>query len=122
MSLVFFNTLTRQKEEFIPLESGKVRMYTCGPTVYDYPHIGNYRTFLFEDLLRRYLKYKGYQVTQVMNLTDIDDKIIIGSQKEGISLGEFTSRYKKIFFEDLKALNAESAEVYPGAAQHIQEM
>ncbi len=122
MSLVFFNTLTRNKEEFASLEPGKVKMYTCGPTVYDYPHIGNYRTFLFEDLLRRYLKYKGYEITQVMNLTDIDDKIIKGSQAEGISLAEFTDRYKKVFFEDLKTLNVEPAEVYPEATQHIKEM
>src|SRR4030067_1040545 len=122
MSLVFFNTLTRQKEEFVPIESGKVKMYTCGPTVYDYPHIGNYRTFLFEDLLRRYLKYKGFQVTQVMNLTDIDDKIIIGSQKKGISLDEYTAPYKKIFFEDLNTLNAEASEFYPEATKHIKEM
>jgi cysteinyl-tRNA synthetase len=122
MGLVFFNTLTRQKEEFVPLEAGKVRMYTCGPTVYDYPHIGNYRTFLFEDLLRRYLKYKGFQVTQVMNLTDVDDRTIAGSQAEGISLDEFTTRYKKIFFEDLKTLNVEPAEVYPDATKHVKEM
>src|SRR5574341_39172 len=122
MSLVFFNTLVRQKQEFVPLQPGKVRMYTCGPTVYDFPHIGNYRTFLFEDLLRRYLKYKGYQVTQVMNLTDIDDKIIKGSQAEGISLAEFTYRYKKVFFEDLKTLKVEPAEVYPEATRHIPEM
>src|SRR3990172_454150 len=122
MSLVFFNTLTRKKEEFVPIEAGKVRMYTCGPTVYDYPHIGNYRTFLFEDLLRRYLKYKGFQVTQVMNLTDIDDKIIIGSQKKGISLDEYTAPYKKIFFEDLNTLNAEASEFYPEATKHIKEM
>ncbi len=104
------------------MEPGKVRMYTCGPTVYDFPHIGNYRTFLFEDLLRRYLKYKGFQVIQVMNLTDIDDKIIKGSQAEGISLGEFTDQYKKVFFEDLKTLKAEPAEVYPEATKHIPEM
>src|SRR4030066_1169153 len=122
MSLVFFNTLTRKKEEFVPLETGKVRVYTCGPTVYDYPHIGNYRTFLFEELLRRYLKYKGFQVTQVMNLTDIDDKIIIGSQKKGISLDEYTAPYKKIFFEDLNTLNAEASEFYPEATKHIKEM
>ncbi len=104
------------------MEPGKVRMYTCGPTVYDFPHIGNYRTFLFEDLLRRYLKYKGFQVIQVMNLTDIDDKIIKGSQAEGISLAEFTDQYKKVFFEDLKTLKAEPAEVYPEATKHIPEM
>src|SRR3970282_960987 len=122
MSLVFFNTLTRQKEEFVPIEAGKVRMYTCGPTVYDYPHIGNYRTFIFEDVLRRYLKYKGFQVTQVMNLTDIDDKIIAGVQREKMSLAEFTARYKKIFFEDLDSLKIQRAEIYPEATAHIPEM
>jgi len=86
MALRFKNTLTRSKEEFQPIEPGTVRMYTCGPTVYNYAHIGNFRAYIFEDLLRRYLKYKGYAVTQVMNLTDIDDKTIRESQQEGISL------------------------------------
>jgi cysteinyl-tRNA synthetase len=122
MPLVFYNTLTRTKAEFVPLEPGKVRMYTCGPTVWDYAHIGNYRTFIFEDVLRRYLKYKDYQVTQVMNLTDIDDKIIAGVQREKVSLADFTSRYKKIFFEDLDSLKIQRAEIYPEAAAHIPEM
>src|SRR4030067_1814135 len=122
MPLVFYNTLTRTKAEFVPIEPGKVRMYTCGPTVYDYAHIGNYRTFLFEDLLRRYLKYKGYQVTQVMNLTDIDDKIIAGVRREKVSLADFTTRYKKIFFEDLDSLKIQRAEIYPEATSHIPEM
>ncbi len=97
-------------------------MYTCGPTVWDYAHIGNYRTFIFEDVLRRYLKYKGYQVTQVMNLTDIDDKIIAGVQREKLSLADFTARYKKLFFEDLDSLKIQRAEVYPEATAHIPEM
>ena len=97
-------------------------MYTCGPTVWDYAHIGNYRTFIFEDVLRRYLKYKDYQVTQVMNLTDIDDKIIAGVQREKVSLADFTSRYKKIFFEDLDSLKIQRAEIYPEATAHIPEM
>ena len=122
MALRFFNTLSRQKEEFVPLEPGQVRMYTCGPTVYDYAHIGNFRTYMFEDLLRRYLKYKGFQVTQVMNLTDIDDKTIKGSRAKGISLDEYTAVYKKAFFEDLDALNIERAEHYPAATAHIPEM
>lgn len=122
MALVFFNTFTRKKEAFYTIEPGTVKMYTCGPTVYDFAHIGNFRTFLFEDLLRRYLKYKGYQVIQVMNLTDVDDRTIAASKKEGISLSDFTARYKKAFFEDLKALNAEPAEYYPDATAHIPEM
>jgi len=122
MALRFKNSLTREKEEFRPIDNGKVRMYTCGPTVYGFAHIGNFRTFMFEDLLRRYLKYKGYQVTQVMNLTDVDDKTIRDSQKEGVSLKEFTARYTRSFFEDLDTLGIERAEVYPAATDHIDEM
>jgi len=122
MALVFLNTFTRKKEAFYTVEPGEVKMYTCGPTVYDFAHIGNFRTFLFEDLLRRYLKYKGYKVVQVMNLTDVDDRTIAASRKEGIPLSEFTARYKKAFFEDLKSLNAEPAEHYPDATAHINEM
>ena len=120
--LRFYNTLTRQKEDFQPLQPGKVRMYTCGPTVYNYAHIGNYRAYMFEDLLRRYLKYRGYQVTQVMNLTDIEDKIIRDSQQAGVSLHDFTAPYKDAFFEDLRTLHIEAAEVYPAATAHIPEM
>jgi len=97
-------------------------MYTCGPTVYDYAHIGNFRAFLFEDLLKRWLKYRGYKVTHVMNLTDIDDKTIKGGQKQGIPLKQFTDFYVKAFFEDIKALNIEPADVYPKATDHIPEM
>ena len=120
--LRFYNTMTRQKEDFHPIEPGKVNMYTCGPTVYNYPHIGNYRAYMFEDLLRRYLKYRNYQVTQVMNLTDVEDKIIRDSQQAGLSLDDFTQQYKVAFFEDLKTLNIEAAEVYPEATTHIPEM
>jgi cysteinyl-tRNA synthetase len=120
--LRFYNTLTRRKEDFKPIQAGKVRMYTCGPTVYNYAHIGNYRAYMFEDLLRRYLKYKDYEVTQVMNLTDVEDKIIRDSQKAGQSLDEFTALYKQAFFEDLRTLNIEPAEVYPSASEHVQDM
>jgi cysteinyl-tRNA synthetase len=120
--LRFYNTLTRHKDAFHPLEPGQVRMYTCGPTVYNYPHIGNYRAYMFEDLLRRYLKYRGYNVTQVMNLTDVEDKSIRDSQKVGMSLRDFTALYSKAFFEDLQTLNIESAERYPTATDHIPEM
>ena len=122
MSLRLHNTMTRTKEEFSPLENNHVRMYTCGPTVYDFAHIGNFRTFIFEDLLRRYLKYKGYKVTQVMNLTDIDDKTIKAAMAKRISLTEYTSFYKKAFFEDMDRLGVEKAEIYPAATDHIPEM
>ena len=122
MALRFFNTLTRTLEEFTPLEPGVVRMYTCGPTVYGFAHIGNFRTFMFEDLLRRYLKYRGYKVIHVMNLTDVDDKTIRYSKAEGTPLAEYTTRYKKAFFEDLDVLYLERAEFYPEATTHIPEM
>ncbi len=122
MSIRFFNTLSRRKEEFVPLEEGRVRIYTCGPTVYDYAHIGNFRAYIFEDLLRRYLKYRGYQVYQVMNITDVDDKTIAGAKEEKIPLGEFTQRYRQAFFKDLETLNIERAEVYPLATEHIGDM
>ena len=118
----FFNTLTREKEKFIPLEQGKAKMYTCGPTVYDFAHIGNLRSFIFEDLMRRWLEYRGFNVTQVMNLTDVDDKTITASRKHGIPLEECTKRYIKAFFEDLTTLNIEEAEHYPRATEHIPEM
>jgi len=122
MALQFYNTMTRQKEAFKPIEDKHVRMYTCGPTVYNFVHIGNLRTFLFEDVLRRYLKYKGYKVTHVMNLTDVDDKTIKGSQEKQIPLSEYTDIYKKAFFDDIDALNVERAEYYPAATEHIPEM
>ncbi len=121
-NLCLFNTLTRRKEKFVPLEEGEIRMYTCGPTVYDFAHIGNFRAFLFEDLLKRWLEYRGYRVTHVMNLTDVDDKTIKGSQKKGMPLGEFTEHYAEAFFEDIRALNVELANVYPKATEHIPEM
>ncbi|MCW3998625.1 MAG: cysteine--tRNA ligase [Candidatus Bathyarchaeota archaeon] len=121
-TIFIFNTLSRRKEEFKPIEAGKVKLYTCGPTVYDYAHIGNFRAFLFEDLLKRWLLYRGYKVTHVMNLTDIDDKTIRGSQKQGIALGQFTDFYVKAFFEDIKALNILPADYYPKATDHIAEM
>ena len=116
------NTLTRQLEEFRPLEAGHARMYTCGPTVYNFAHIGNFRAYVFEDLLRRWLKFKGLRVTQVMNLTDVDDKTIRDSQAAGKRLAEFTETYKKAFFDDIRALNIEPAEHYPAATDHIPEM
>jgi len=120
--IYFFNTLTRKKEKFVPLEKGKVKMYTCGPTVYDFAHIGNFRAFIFEDILRRWLEYRGFKVTQVMNLTDVDDRTIEASRKLGIPLQKHTARYIKAFFEDIAALNIERAEYYPRATEHIPEM
>jgi len=117
-----FNTLTRRKETFKPLEVGKVKLYTCGPTVYDYPHIGNYRAFVFEDILKRWLSYKGYKVTHVMNLTDVDDKTIRGSQQQKKPLREFTDFYIEAFLEDVKALNIQPADTYPRATDNIPEM
>ena len=120
--LKFYNTETRKKEELKPLKDNRISMYTCGPTVYDYPHIGNYRTYVFEDLLRRTLKFFGMKVTQVMNLTDVDDKTIRGANKKGISLDEYTKPYKDAFFEDIKTLNIEPVEHYPAATEYIKEM
>src|SRR5210317_2448027 len=122
MALKFYNTLSRSLEDYKPIEPGKTGMYTCGPTVYNFAHIGNFRAYIFEDILRRVLKYCGYDVTQVMNLTDVDDKTIRDSQKENMALNEFTAIYKKAFFEDLETLNIEPAEHYPAATDHVQEM
>ncbi|MBI3930188.1 MAG: cysteine--tRNA ligase [Armatimonadetes bacterium] len=120
--LRFRNTLTRRLEEFVPLEEGRVRLYTCGPTVHDYAHIGNFRTYVFEDLLRRYLKYRGFQVYQVMNLTDVEDKIIRRSQEAGMDFREYTREYVEAFFQDIDRLNIERAEVYPNATESVDGM
>ena len=122
MKLRFFNTLSRQLQDFQPITPGCAKMYTCGPTVYNFAHIGNFRAYSFEDLLRRTLEYAGLQVTQVMNLTDVDDKTIRDSRAASLPLRTFTEKYKKAFFNDLKTLNIESAEVYPAATDHIPEM
>lgn len=118
----FYNTLGRNMQEFQPIEEKAVKMYTCGPTVYNYAHIGNFRAYLFEDLLRRSLEYHGYKVMQVMNLTDVDDKTIRDSRAAGLKLQDFTRKYKDAFFEDLKTLRIEPAEHYPEATTHIPEM
>ena len=122
MALRLYSTLSRSLEEFRPLDEGKVRMYTCGPTVYDRAHIGNFRTFVFEDVLRRYLTWKGYDVTQVRNLTDVDDRTIGGALKAGVSLREFTQPFAAAFFEDSDRLGMERAEHYPLATDHLPEM
>ncbi|GBC80867.1 Cysteine--tRNA ligase [bacterium HR09] len=122
MELFFTNTAARTAERFTPLQPGEVRMYTCGPTVYNYVHIGNLRTFLFEDVLRRTLKVAGFQVRQVMNLTDIDDKTIRGANAEGVSLRAYTDRYIAAFFEDIDTLRCERVEYYPRATDFIPQM
>ena len=116
------NTMTRRLESFKPLESDHVGMYTCGPTVYNYAHIGNFRAYVWEDLLRRTLKLLGYRVTQVMNITDIEDKIIARMQEEGCSLDEVTGPNIEAFFRDIDTLRIERAEHYPRATDHIPEM
>ena len=122
MSLRFQNTLTGRREDFVPLDAHLVRMYTCGPTVYNYAHIGNYRTFVFQDILRRYLKYKGYPLLHVMNITDVDDKIIRDSKAAGLSLRQFTDKYAQAFLEDLASLRIELPEHVARATEHIPEM
>jgi cysteinyl-tRNA synthetase len=117
-----FNTLTRRVEPFAPVDGHTVRMYTCGPTVYNAAHLGNFRTFLFEDLLRRVFRLAGWQVEQVMNLTDVDDKIIRKAQAEGISITQVTEPYTALFHQDRHYLRIEDAERYPKATEHIPEM
>lgn len=122
LPITLFNTASREKERFKPMEGNKVKIYTCGPTVYNFAHIGNFRAYVFEDLLRRTLKFLGYDVTQVMNLTDVDDKTIKGAIANNISLDDYTKTYKDAFFSDLKKLNIEKAEHYPAATEYIAEM
>ncbi|MBI4231384.1 MAG: cysteine--tRNA ligase, partial [Planctomycetes bacterium] len=118
----FFNTLGRTLVEFSPIEPGHARLYTCGPTVYDHVHIGNWRAFLFGDVLRRALRERGLRVTQVMNLTDVDDKIVAACRRTLTPLGAFTEPFKRAFFEGLDLLGIERAEHYPEASCHIAEM
>lgn len=132
MTLTLFNTLTRAKQEFIPLESDKVRMYCCGPTVYNTAHIGNLRTYIFEDILRRTLKYNGYAIEHVMNITDVghmttdadagEDKMQVAAQRENRSPYEIARDYEEIFFQDTDRLNIQRPEVAPRATEHIVEM
>ncbi|HYC26675.1 MAG TPA: cysteine--tRNA ligase [Nitrososphaerales archaeon] len=120
--LKLYNSLGRKVQDFHPIEDGVVKMYTCGPTVWNYTHVGNFRTFVFEDLLRRHLKFKGYKVTQVMNITDVEDRIIKGIKLSGKPLVELTSFYESAFHEDADKLGIERAERYPRATEHIEEM
>jgi cysteinyl-tRNA synthetase len=122
MTLKIYNSLGNKLEEFKPINKKNVKLYTCGPTVYNYAHIGNFRAYCWEDILKRQLIFLGYKVTQVMNLTDIDDKTIKGSIENNMALSEFTEKYKKAFFEDIKFLNILPAEYYPSATDYIKEM
>ena len=120
--LKFHNTLSNKLEEFQPLKAGEVKMYICGPTVWNFAHIGNFRTFVFGDILRRYLKFKGYKLTHVMNLTDVDDRIIDEAAKQNISIDEMTAPFIAAFWEDCDALRIERPEIAPRATEHIKEM
>src|SRR6202789_1044477 len=122
MTLRLFNTLTGQLDELSPADGGELRMYACGPTVYDYGHIGNFRTFLQVDVLRRFLKLTGVPVRHVMNITDVDDKIIRNAAERGISIGEYTPKFVDAFFEDLDSLRAERPEFIARATEHIEKM
>lgn len=124
MPIRYFNTLTRQVEDFTPREPGVVRLYTCGPTVYNFAHIGNFRAYVFEDLLQRHLEYRGLRVERVMNLTDVDDKTIRGCRTAGLPLAEFTAPFKQAFFQDLDTLRIKRANHFPEATEavHIERM
>jgi cysteinyl-tRNA synthetase len=116
------DTLTNKLEELRPLHKGEVRMYTCGPTVYDFAHIGNFRTFVFQDILRRFLRSRGYRMMQVMNLTDVDDRIIQNAAAAGITIREYTEKYVQAFLEDMQALRLETPEEIVRATDHIEDM
>jgi cysteinyl-tRNA synthetase len=122
MTLQLFDTMAGAARELVPLEPGHVRIYSCGPTVYGPAHVGNFRSFLFADLLVRYLRYKGLRVTWVMNLTDVDDKIIKGARAQGVSIGELSERYAKLFLEDAATLGMTVPDVMPRATAHIPQM
>src|ERR1044072_7042489 len=120
--LKFRNTLSGRVEEFHPMREGEVGFYYCGPTVWNYGHIGNFRSTIAADVLRRYLKFKGFKVTHVMNITDVEDRIIAESQKAGLSIDDYTAIYIKALWEDFDALGCERPDVVPRATRHIPEM
>ena len=122
MEMNVYNSLTRRVEPLVPLAENTIRLYTCGPTVYNFAHIGNFRAYTFEDILRRVIQFNGMKVKQVMNLTDVDDKTIRGANGAGVKLTDYTKTYKDAFFADLKQLNVQPAEIYPAATDHIPEM
>ena len=117
-----YNSLTHNVEDLVPLADNTIRLYTCGPTVYNFAHIGNFRAYMFEDILRRTIQFNSMKIRQVMNLTDVDDKTIRGANAAGVELTQYTKTYKDAFFADLKKLNIQSAEVYPAATDQIPEM
>src|SRR2546426_11592546 len=124
MPLMLFNTLSRAVQEFVPLDAAdkRVGLYCCGPTVYDFAHIGNWRTFIFGDLVRRYLEFKGFKVQHVMNNTDVDDKIIRRVQETKSSLREFTGKFETAFFDDLKVVNCRLPHQTPRATEHVPQI
>ena len=122
MSIKIFNTIKRKKEIFKPLKKGEIKLYTCGPTVYDYSHIGNFRTFMFEDILKRWLMYSGYKVNHIMNITDVDDKNIRKSNNENISLSALTQFYEIKFKKDINRLKIIDADLYPKATESIPKI
>src|ERR1035441_6674162 len=122
MALRFYNTLTQQVQEFAPARDNTVRMYTCGPTVYDFAHIGNFRTFTFLDILRKTLRANGFGLNQVMNITDVDDKIIRRAAEQGKTIGEYTATYVQAFLDDCAALRLERPERLTPATEHIADM
>src|SRR5699024_6932052 len=117
-----YNTLTKKKEEFVPMQPGKVRMYVCGPTVYNYIHIGNARSAIAFDTVRRYLEYKGYQVKYVSNFTDVDDKIIKASQEMDLTVPEVTEKFIKAFYEDTDSLNVKRADLNPRVMDNMDDI
>jgi cysteinyl-tRNA synthetase len=112
------NTLGGKIEPFVPQKAGEVRMYSCGPTVYDYAHIGNFRTFVFQDILRRFLKSRGFKLTQVMNLTDVDDRIIANAAAAGVGIREYTEKFAQAFFDDCKTLGSRDRQYRKHGAAH----
>ena len=122
MALALYNTLTLKQEPVVPLEENHVRMYTCGPTVHDFAHIGNFRTFVQQDLLRRYIRFLGFQLSHVMNITDVDDNIINKARDAGVEIGEYTARYSEAFLEDMDKLRIQRPEIMPRATAHIEAM
>jgi len=122
MALALYNTLTLKQEPVIPLDDNHIRMYTCGPTVHDFAHIGNFRTFVQQDLLRRYIRFLGFKLTHVMNITDVDDNIITKARDAGVDIAEYTARYGQAFLEDMDQLRIQRPEVMPRATAHIEAM
>src|SRR6185295_2668333 len=120
--IFFLNTLSGKKEQFVPLHPGEVRIYTCGPTVYDFAHVGNFRTFVFQDILRRFLTSRGFKIKQVMNLTDVDDRIIAKAAAAHVGIREYTDKYIEAFLADRRALNLQMPEQIARATENIDDM